>query len=205
MGDSDPTLERKARHVAKMQRKKAIIDESIAAANDERGLLLVNTGTGKGKSSAAFGVLARALGHGFQCAVIQFLKGRSDTGAEAFFRACANVRWHGMGAGFTWETRDDDRDRASAGAAWEQARTYLGDASIGLVVLDELTYAIRYGWLPLDEVLSTLAARPPMQHVIVTGRSAPAGLVEKADTVTEMTLKKHAYRAGVKAMPGIEW
>lgn len=205
MGDSDSTLERKARHVTQMRRRKAIIDESIAAANDERGLLLVNTGTGKGKSSSAFGVLARALGHGFQCAVLQFVKGRSDTGEEAFFRACANVRWHGMGAGFTWEIQDDDRDRASASAAWQQARIYLGDASIGLIVLDELTHAIRYGWLPLDEVLSTLAARPPMQHVIVTGRSAPAGLVEKADTVTEMTLKKHAYRAGVKAMPGIEW
>jgi cob(I)alamin adenosyltransferase len=197
--------ERKARHAAQMQRKKSIIDASIAAADQERGLLLVNTGNGKGKSSAAFGVLARALGHGLECAVIQFIKNRSDTGEEAFFRRSAGVRWHVGGEGFTWETQNDERDRAAAQAAWQQACIYLRDESIALVVLDEFTYAINYKWLALDDVLAVLGARPRMQHVIITGRSAPAGLVDKADTVTDMTLLKHAYQAGVKALPGIEW
>jgi cob(I)alamin adenosyltransferase len=197
--------DRKVRHVAQMQRKKAVIDASIAGAEQERGLVLVNTGNGKGKSSAAFGVVARAVGHGLQCAVIQFIKNRSDTGEEAFFSKIPEVRWHVMGEGFTWETQDDERDRTTARAAWEQARIYLCDESISLVVLDEFTYALNYHWLALDEVLAVLAARPRMQHVIITGRSAPAELVERADTVTDMTLKKHAYQAGVKAMPGIEW
>ena len=200
-----PPEDRKTRHRSQMQRKKAVIDASIQAADEERGLLLVNTGNGKGKSSAAFGVLARALGHGLSCAVVQFIKNRSDTGEEAFFRNHPSVRWHVMGDGFTWETQNDDKDRASGRAAWEQARTYLQDEQTALVVLDELTYAIRYGWISLDEVLTALKERPRMQHVIITGRAAPAGLVERADTVTEMTLKKHAFQAGIKAMPGIEW
>jgi len=198
-------LDREARHKARMQRKKAVIDKSIDAAAEERGLLLVNTGTGKGKSSAAFGVLARALGHGMQCAVIQFIKNRSDTGEEAFFRTHANVRWHVMGDGFTWETQDNEKDKATAQAAWAQACIYLRDPAIDLVILDEFTYTLKYGWLTLDEVLPVFGERPWMQHVIVTGRSAPDGLIEEADTVTEMDLKKHAYHAGVKAMPGIEW
>ena len=200
-----PDEDRKARHAAQMQRKKAVIDASIAAADQERGLLLVNTGNGKGKSSAAFGVLARALGHGLQCAVIQFIKNRSDTGEEAFFRRSPGVHWHVGGEGFTWETQNDERDQAAARAAWQQACLYLRDESIALVVLDEFTYAINYRWLALDEVLAVLGARPRLQHVIITGRSAPEGLVAKADTVTDMKLLKHAYQAGVKAMPGIEW
>jgi len=197
--------DRQSRHQSQMQRKKAIIDASIEAADEERGLLLVNTGTGKGKSSAAFGVLARALGHGLSCAVVQFIKNRSDTGEEAFFRNHPSVRWHVMGDGFTWETQNDEKDRASGRAAWEQALTYLQDKQTALVILDEFTYAMSYGWISLDEVLAALKERPRMQHVIVTGRSAAAGLVEQADTVTEMTLKKHAFQAGIKAMPGIEW
>jgi cob(I)alamin adenosyltransferase len=201
MADND----RDARHKARMQRKKAIVDASIAAADEERGLLLVNTGTGKGKSSAAFGVLARALGHGMKCAVVQFIKNRSDTGEEAFFRNCPNVTWHVMGDGFTWETQDNAKDMATARAAWEQVLVYLRDPAIALVILDEFTYTLKYGWLTLDEVLPEIDARPAMQHVIITGRAAPDGLLEIADTVTEMTLLKHAYHAGVKAMPGIEW
>ena len=197
--------ERDARHKARMQRKKAVVDASIAAADEERGLLLVNTGTGKGKSSAAFGVLARALGHGMKCAVVQFIKNRSDTGEEAFFRSNPNVTWHVMGDGFTWETQDNAKDMATARAAWEQVLVYLRDPAIGLVILDEFTYTLKYGWLTLDEVLPEIDARPAMQHVIITGRAAPDGLLEIADTVTEMTLLKHAYQAGVKAMPGIEW
>jgi cob(I)alamin adenosyltransferase len=197
--------DRKARHAARMQRKKALIDASIAAADEERGLLLVNTGNGKGKSTAAFGLLARALGHGLQCAVIQFIKNRSDTGEEAFFNKSPGVRWHVMGDGFTWETQDDEKDRATARAAWEQACVYLRDDKIDLVVLDEFTYVLSYQWLTLEEVVQVLGERPWMQHVVITGRGASDGLLEEADTVTEMTLKKHAYRAGVKAMPGIEW
>lgn len=197
--------DREQRHKTRMQRKKDVIDAHIAAAEDERGLLLVNTGNGKGKSSAAFGVLARALGHGMQCAVVQFIKNRSDTGEEAFFRDHPRVHWHVMGDGFTWDTQDNMQDRKSALAAWEQAQTYLRDPACGLLILDEFTYALSYGWLATDEVLRAFASRPHMQHVIVTGRAASAVLVEAADTVTDMTLVKHAYQAGVKAMPGVEW
>lgn len=196
---------RDARHKARMERKKSVIDASIASADEERGLLLVNTGTGKGKSSAAFGVLARALGHGMKCAVVQFIKNRSDTGEEAFFRISPNVTWHVMGDGFTWDTQDNAKDTVTAHVAWEQALVYLRDPEIGLVILDEFTYTLKYGWLMLDEVLPELDARPPMQHVIITGRAAPDGLLEIADTVTDMKLLKHAYQDGVKAMPGIEW
>ena len=192
-------------HTERMARKKAVIDAGIAAAAEERGLLLVHTGTGKGKSSAAFGLLARALGHGMHAAVIQFIKNRSDTGEEAFFRRQPGVEWHVMGEGFTWETQDAQRDAAAARAAWDVARRYLADPAIGLVILDEMTYAFKYGWLDLDTVLAALQTRPAMQHVVVTGRAAPPGLVESADTVSDMRMIKHAYQAGVKAMPGIEW
>ena len=188
-----------------MARKKTVIDEKIAQAQQARGVLVVHTGKGKGKSSAAFGVLARALGHGQQAAVIQFVKSRSDTGEEAFFRDHARVRWHVMGEGFTWETQDKARDAAAALAAWQQATHYLKDDKVDLLILDEMTYAFKYGWLGLDQVLSTLRARPPMQHVIVTGRSAPPGLIEAADTVSEIAMVKHAFQAGVPAMPGLEF
>lgn len=194
-----------ARHARRMQRKKAVIDERIAQAQAQRGVLLVHTGTGKGKSTAAFGLVARALGHGLKVAVIQFVKSRADTGEEAFFRRCPEVAWHVTGEGFTWETQDRARDEAAAQAAWDTARGYLADPAVGLVVLDELTYAFKYGWLAVDEVLAALAARPPLQHAVVTGRAAPAALVEAADTVTDMGLVKHAFQAGVQAMPGVEW
>lgn len=192
-------------HETRMQKKKAVVDEKIAAAQEERGVLLVNTGNGKGKSSAAFGVVARALGHGLQVAVVQFVKGRSDTGEEAFFRTQPGVRWHVGGEGFTWETQDAARDAAAAQAAWAIAATHLADPETDLVVLDEMTYAFKYGWLDLAAVLAAFAARPRPQHVIVTGRAAPAALIEAADTVTEMAMVKHAFQAGVPAMPGLEW
>ncbi|MDK9702315.1 MAG: cob(I)yrinic acid a,c-diamide adenosyltransferase [Sulfuritalea sp.] len=192
-------------HVARMRRKKDVVDRKIAAAATQRGVLLVNTGNGKGKSSAAFGVAARALGHGLQVAVVQFVKSRTDTGEEAVLGRVPGIRWHVMGEGFTWETQDPERDAAAARAAWETALGYLRNPAIGLVVLDELTYAFKYQWLPLDEVLAAFAARPPMQHVIVTGRAAPDELIAAADTVTEMAMVKHAFRAGVHAMPGMEF
>jgi cob(I)alamin adenosyltransferase len=204
MSTPEPS-DRETRHIARMQRKKTVVDQKVAAASAERGVLLVNTGNGKGKSSAAFGVAARALGHGLKVAVVQFVKSRKDTGEEAVLGRLPNIVWHVMGEGFTWETQDPGRDAAAARAAWEVAAGYLRDPAIGLVVLDELTYAFKYQWLPLDEVLAAFAARPAMQHVIVTGRAAPEGLIEAADTVTEMTLVKHAFKAGVKAMPGMEF
>ena len=202
--------DKEERHAKRMERKKAVVDESIAAAQQERGVLVVNTGNGKGKSSAAFGVVARALGHGMKVAVIQFVKGRSDTGEEGFYTRIAemipgSVSWHVSGEGFTWETQDGSRDAAAAQAAWTLACGYLSNPKIGLVVLDEFTYALKYGWLDIAPVIDALMARPSMQHVIITGRAAPEALIEVADTVTDMTLVKHAFKAGVKAMPGLEW
>ena len=210
MSENDKEADREERHSKRMVRKKAVVDESIAAAQHERGVLVVNTGNGKGKSSAAFGVVARAIGHGMKVAVIQFVKGRSDTGEEGFYRRIVEmipgcVSWHVSGEGFTWETQDSSRDVAAAQAAWVLACTFLRDPEIGLVVLDEFTYALKYGWLDIAPVLDALAARPRMQHVIITGRAAPNALLEAADTVTDMTMVKHAFKAGVKAMPGLEW
>lgn len=197
--------ERAERHAARMRRKKEVIDAIVGAAGTARGLFLIHTGNGKGKSSAAFGVLARALGHGMHAVVIQFVKSRSDTGEEAFFRAQPRVQWHVMGEGFTWETQDDAKDAAAARAAWDKARQALADPAVDLVILDEFTYALNYRWLDADAVLAALRQRPANQHLIVTGRAAPAELVAAADTVTDMTLVKHAFQSGVQAMPGIEW
>lgn len=197
--------DRDERHLARMLRKKAVIDERIANSPNECGLLLVLTGNGKGKSSSAFGMLARAMGHGMQCGVVQFIKGRNSTGEELFFRRFPEqVRFHVMGEGFTWETQDRQRDIAAAEAAWKVSREMLLDPSIGLVVLDELNIALKHGYLDLDQVLSDLQARPPMQHVLVTGRGAKPELIEMADTVTEMGMLKHAFQAGIKAQKGIE-
>ncbi|MCB1937876.1 MAG: cob(I)yrinic acid a,c-diamide adenosyltransferase [Rhodocyclaceae bacterium] len=196
---------RDERHAARMARKKVVVDEKIAQASTARGVLLVNTGNGKGKSSAAFGLLARALGHGMKVGVVQFIKGRSDTGEEAFFRQQPGVQWHVMGEGFTWETQDRSRDAEKARAAWDIARQMLADPAIGLVVFDELNIALKYDYLDVDTVVADLAARPAGQHAVVTGRGAPPALVAAADTVTEMGLQKHAFAAGIQAMPGMEF
>jgi cob(I)alamin adenosyltransferase len=187
-----------------MERKKAVIDAHIAQANREKGLLLVLTGNGKGKSSSAFGMVARALGHGMKVGVAQFIKGRSDTGEEAFFRRQPDVTWLVLGEGFTWDTQDLERDAAKAREAWEAAGGFLADPAMGLVILDELTYCLSYGYLDTAQVLNDIAARPPMQHVVVTGRAAPRALIDAADTVTELMDVKHAYRAGIKAQAGID-
>ncbi|MBB1125150.1 cob(I)yrinic acid a,c-diamide adenosyltransferase [Thiospirillum jenense] len=193
-----------SRHQQRMQRYKAVVDKRLAQATITRGVVLVLTGTGKGKSSSAFGMVARALGHGLRVAVIQFIKGRGETGEEVFFRQSELVAYHVMGAGFTWETQDQARDRASAAAAWSVAAEYLRNPDYALVVLDELNIALKLQLLPLDDVLTSLAARPPAQHVIITGRAAPAALLDYADTVTEMRSVKHAYAAGIAAQIGIE-
>ena len=188
-----------------MLRKKAVVDAKIESASIAKGLLLIHTGNGKGKSTAAFGLLTRALGHGMKAVVVQFIKGRSDTGEEAFFRNSVNLTWHVMGDGFTWETQDAARDLASARKAWALVCSYLQDETINLVILDEFTYTLKYGWLTIEEVCAALQARPAMQHVVITGRGAPEGLIEIADTVSEINLVKHAFKDGVQAMPGIEW
>ena len=192
-------------HEERMQKKKTVIDSKIADAQEERGVLVINTGNGKGKSSSAFGVVARALGHGLKVGVVQFVKGRSDTGEEAFFRQQPNVAWHVGGEGFTWETQDKERDAKAAQAAWEIACSHLDNPEIGLVVLDEMTYAFKYNWLDLDAIITKLLGRPQMQHVIITGRGAPQALRDAADTVSEIGNEKHAFQSGIKAMPDLEF
>ncbi|WP_141452929.1 cob(I)yrinic acid a,c-diamide adenosyltransferase [Pseudoxanthomonas sp. z9] len=187
------------------QRKKELVDRRVARASIDRGVLVVNTGNGKGKSSSGFGMLARSLGHGFHCGVVQFIKGSFSTGEEAFFRRFdEDVDYRVMGEGFTWETQDRERDIAAAGAAWQEAARMLSDPAYDFVLLDELNIALNKDYVPLDRVLAALAARPPRQHVVVTGRGAPQALIDAADTVTEMRLVKHAFKAGIKAQHGIE-
>lgn len=193
-----------ARHATRMARKKALIDAAIAAATDEHGLLLVITGNGKGKSTSAFGMVARALGHGMKVGVVQFIKSRTDTGEEAFLGKQPGVEWHVTGDGFTWDTQNREQDIATAKRGWAIAARLLADPAYQLVVLDELTYLLSYGYLDSDTVLDALANRPPMQHVVVTGRAAPDALIELADTVSVIADEKHAFCAGVKAQPGID-
>ena len=195
---------RAERYRTRMQRQKEVVDAAIARADREKGLLLVLTGNGKGKSSSAFGMLARALGHGMRAGVAQFIKGRSDTGEEAFFRKQPDVVWHVLGEGFTWDTQNLERDTETAQRGWAVVQKMLSDPSLDLIVLDELTYPLKFGWLDLAVVLNDLKNRPPMQHVVITGRGAPESLCEAADTVTEMTDVKHAFRAGIQAQKGID-
>jgi len=187
-----------------MARKKEIIDAKIAQADRDQGVLLVLTGNGKGKSSSGFGMVARALGHGMRTGVVQFIKGSFSTGEETFFRRFPEVEYHVMGEGFTWETQDRERDIAAAHAAWDKAARMLDDANVSLVLLDELNIALKYGYIELDIVINALQSRPPMQHVVVTGRGAPQALIEIADTVTEMVVVKHAFESGVRAQKGVE-
>ena len=192
------------RHQQRMARKKALIDASIARADQEKGLLLVLTGNGKGKSSSAFGMVGRSLGHGMKVGVCQFLKSRTDTGEEAFFGKQTDCEWHVLGDGFTWETQNREQDIATSQHGWAVAQRMLTDPAYQLVVLDELTYLLNYGYLDADQVLDALAERPPMQHVVVTGRAASEALRELADTVAEIADVKHAYRDGVMAQRGID-
>jgi cob(I)alamin adenosyltransferase len=194
------------RHRQRMERKKAIIDASIAAADRKIGIIIVNTGNGKGKSSSAFGMVARALGHGMKVGVVQFIKGAMSTGEERFLsRFPDEVSFHAMGEGYTWETQDRERDILKAREAWTQAKRFLADPAYGLVVLDELNIALKYRYLDVHAVIADLLDRPAMQHVVVTGRAAPPELIEVADTVTEMNVVKHAFKAGIAAQAGTEW
>jgi cob(I)alamin adenosyltransferase len=194
------------RHRVRMERKKAIIDAKIQAADKQIGIIVVNTGNGKGKSSSGFGMVMRALGNDMKVGVVQFIKGAMSTGDEKFLRRFPEeVSFHAMGEGYTWETQNRERDIAKAQQAWEQAKKFLTDPNIGLVLLDELNIALKYHYLDLDVVIADLLDRPAMQHVVITGRGAPPELIAVADTVTEMEVVKHAFKAGIGAQAGIEW
>lgn len=195
------------RHRQKMEKRKAAQDAEVATKTiTQKGLLIVHTGNGKGKSTAAFGLLLRALGHEWRCGVVQFIKGAWDTGErQAFARFADLLSWHTMGEGFTWETQDRARDMVAAAAAWAKAKDLMADARIKLLVLDELNIALRYDYLPLTEVVAALRSRRPSLHIVVTGRNAKPEMLEAADLVTEMSLVKHHFAAGVKAQEGIEF
>jgi cob(I)alamin adenosyltransferase len=195
------------RHRAKMAKRKAVQDAEVAEKTTiEKGLLMVHTGTGKGKSTAAFGLALRMLGRGHRVGVVQFIKGAWHTAERDALAAFGDkVTWHTMGEGFTWETQDIKRDIAAAERAWAKSLELIADPSFGLVILDELNIALRYEYLDLQAVVAALAARRAGLHVVVTGRNAKPELIASADLVTEMTLVKHHFAAGVKAQPGIEF
>ncbi|WP_046158477.1 cob(I)yrinic acid a,c-diamide adenosyltransferase [Chromobacterium vaccinii] len=195
-----------ASHQRMTEKRKAGFEKKKAAAAGEKGLLIVNTGTGKGKSSAAFGMGLRAVGHGMRLGVVQFIKGALHTAERDLLGGFDNCDFHTMGEGYTWNTQDREADIATARKGWEQALAMLGSDDYDMVILDELNVVLKYEYLPLDEVLAAFAARPAMQHVVVTGRHAPEALLEAADLVTEMRLVKHPYREqGIKAQRGVEF
>ncbi len=203
-GESEAEINR--RHAEKMAKRKAARAKILATKTEERGLLIVHTGTGKGKSTAAFGMVMRCLGHGMRVGIVQFVKGAWETGERrALERFGDLVTCRAMGEGFTWDTQDRARDIAAARAAWAHAKAMLADPGYRLVLLDELNIVLRYDYLAVAEVVAALRAKPRDLHVIVTGRNAKPELLEVADLVTEMTLVKHPFRGGVKAQAGIEF
>jgi cob(I)alamin adenosyltransferase len=205
---SEQELADEARHAAKMAKKKAVRDRMMAEKSGEKGLIIVHTGAGKGKSSSAFGMIVRCVAHGFSCAVVQFIKGAWDTGERRLFTTHFGelCQFHAMGEGFTWETQDRARDIAAAKAGWEKAKELIADPSLHMVLLDEINIALRYDYLDINEVVSFLqTSKPPLTHVVLTGRNAKQELIDAADLVTEMTLVKHPFRSGIKAQPGVEF
>ena len=202
--ESEEELNR--RHAEKMAKRKAARAKILATKTEERGLVIVHTGTGKGKSTAAFGMVMRCLGHGMRVGIVQFIKGAWDTGERhVLARFPELVTCRAMGEGFTWDTQDRARDIAAARAAWEQAKALIADPSYRLVLLDELNIVLRYDYLPIAEVVETLKGKPRDLHLVITGRTAKPELIDIADLVTEMTLVKHPFRSGVKAQAGIEF
>ena len=193
------------KHRARMAKKKAVVDERIAKAQEVRGVLILLYGNGKGKSSSAFGTMARAAGHGQQCGVIQFIKGRKETGEFKFFKDHDLIDWHIMGHGFTWETQDRSQDIAAAEKAWSVAESMLSDDRYRMLVFDEMSYMFKYGYLQIEPVVEALQNRPRMQNVIITGRSMARQLKAIADTQSVINDEQHAFRLGVKAQPGIEF
>ncbi|MGI2070761.1 cob(I)yrinic acid a,c-diamide adenosyltransferase [Shewanella baltica] len=202
--DNEQAQIKAERHKTRQQKVKAGVDAKIAAAQEEKGILLVLTGNGKGKSTSGFGTVARAVGHGKKAAVVQFIKGTWECGERNLLEG-AGVEFHVMGTGFTWETQDKEKDTAAAVLAWEAAEKLLQDESIDCVMLDELTYMVSYHYLDVERVLSALKNRPPMQHVIITGRACHRAIIELADTVSEVQPLKHAFEAGIKAQQGFDY
>ena len=192
------------RHKKRMQRQKAVVDSAVEKASKDQGVLLVHTGNGKGKSSSAFGMAARALGHGLHVGVVQFIKGKMSTGEELFFQKTPGISFHAMGDGFTWDTQDNEQDKRTTETAWKKAVEFLTDEETHLVILDELNIALKLNLLPIATVIDQLNARPQHQHVVITGRAAKTEIIEIADTVTEMKDIKHAFRAGIQAQKGVE-
>lgn len=192
------------KHKKRMQAQKEKVDERIAQATEERGILIVITGNGKGKSTSGFGTVARAAGHGLKAAVVQFVKGTWSCGERDLLQQ-VGVPFHVMGTGFTWETQDKDTDIKAATKAWEQAKIWLNDPSIDVVLLDEITYMLTYKYIDLDDVIETLKNRPVNQSVVVTGRACHRAVIDIADTVSEVQSRKHAFDAGIKAQKGIDW
>ena len=193
------------KHQQRMSKVKEQIDKKIAQADKEQGVSVLLTGNGKGKSSSAFGMLARSLGYGHNCAVVQFIKGEWECGEELFFSQLPLVSYHAMGAGFTWETQNLEKDKAAAEKAWSLAATLLADPKINFLMLDELTYMFTQGWLDLGKVTQAILERPANMNLVITGRGAPEGLIAACDTVSEVKDIKHAFRNGIKAQRGIEF
>ncbi|WP_374429178.1 cob(I)yrinic acid a,c-diamide adenosyltransferase [Tabrizicola sp.] len=206
--ETAPATDELARHAQKMAKKKAARDKIMAGKEGEKGLIIVHTGAGKGKSSSGFGMILRCIAHGMPSAVVQFIKGAWDTGERRLITGHFSdlCQFHAMGEGFTWETQDKARDIAAARAGWEKAKELIRDPAIRMVLLDEINIALRYDYLDIGEVLEFLKQeKPPLTHVVLTGRNAKEELIEAADLVTEMTLVKHPFRAGIKGQPGVEF
>ena len=195
---------KEARHKARQQKVKEQVDAKIAAAQEEKGLLLIITGNGKGKSTSGFGTIARAVGHGLKCSVAQFIKGTWDNGERNLLEKLG-VEFQVMATGFTWETQNKTADTEAAQLVWQECKRMLKDESIDVILFDELTYMVSYGYIDLDEVVEALNNRPKMQSVVITGRGAHRTLIEMADTVSEVKNVKHAFESGVKALKGIDW
>ncbi len=198
------TPEEQAEHQQRMAAYKATVDERVAKAQEERGTLIVLTGNGKGKSTSGFGTIARAVGYGLNTAVVQYVKGTWPCGERDLLQTLG-VPFHLMGTGFTWETQDKDKDIAAARTAWEASKVFLADATLDVLLLDELTYMLTYGYLDVDDVVQALANRPLNQTVIVTGRACHQAVIDIADTVSEVRPVKHAFEAGIKARKGVDW
>lgn len=205
MSNENITPSHEDKHKAKMVKKKKIVDQRIAKATEERGVLILLKGTGKGKSSSAFGTMARALGHGQKAGVIQFIKGRQETGEHLFFKSHPQVGFHVMGHGFTWETQDINQDIDAAHQAWAIAKEMLNDERYNILIFDELSYMFKYKYLDIDECVKDIVARPKMQNLIITGRTMHTALQKVADTISDVQEIQHAFKLGVKAQPGIEW
>ncbi|MGJ8680731.1 cob(I)yrinic acid a,c-diamide adenosyltransferase [Paraglaciecola sp.] len=204
MTDKNSTNSEQTRHKARMKEQKANVDKRIAAAQEDKGLLLVITGNGKGKSTSGFGTVARAVGHGLTAAVVQYVKGTWDCGERNLLEN-NGVKFHVMGTGFTWETQDKEKDIKAAQSAWQHSKKLLSDPTINLVLLDEITYMVTYKYIDLDEVIEALSNRPKDQHVVITGRACHRAIIELADTVSEVRPIKHAFDNGIKAQKGIDW